>query len=106
VLAILGVRRGPEGTEIVTAGGVSALLSSVVVGVSVLGPAWVVFCTQVGAVENTGEVGGEVGVDGYLQTILKVLADTGEIDHDGDVELLEPRYQQLAVALGTKEQDR
>lgn len=90
MLAIFGVAGRPEGAAEDLVRGVRALGGTQVLGVDVLGPARVVFRVQVRAVEDTGEVGGVVAVHADLQTILEVLANTGKVDDDGDLELLEP----------------
>src|SRR5687767_2943010 len=52
---------------------------------------WVVFISLEGAggIVNFCKVHAGCGVDADLVVVLKVLADTGEVDDDGDVVLLE-----------------
>lgn len=89
LLAVVGVAGRPDGAAEDLVGGVRALGGAQVLGVDVLGPARVVLGVQVRAVEDTGEVGGVVAVHADFQTILEVVADTGEVDEDRDLELLE-----------------
>lgn len=80
LFAVVGVLGGPESTAEDLVRGVGALGGAGVVGVDVLGPARVVLGSEVCAVEDTGKVGGVVGVNTDFDTILEVLADTRKID--------------------------